>query len=311
MFDKLTALIKKYLFLEGVAMGVMACVWFYESFRIDQAKEGFEAEVRSANAQTNELKTRYDLTKERLQESLAFQDKYQGEQLLRKEAEVKLSKIESERTLLSNELSSILAQKWEEKFKAELLSSASLRQELKSAKEREAKVAVDAQAKTNPSILHEIQRLNEQVKLLESERDKLRELYSGKMPVKRATIVTEGLKSGARQIPPKPQYTDGEVLSRARSSGDADRLCASLAGMAMMDVGRAIIEGAEHVSGGIPAGTFIKMLNQAAIMDRGGVVKKCASFIQRPLTPDEISQISKLVASFDSADAMKALTSSN
>lgn len=314
MFERLITLVKRYALIEGVAIGIVATIGFYERFRLDNVKDSFEAANRSANAQLAEVKTRYEITKDQLTHAEQLRSQLHEAQLEKKTVDVQLQVAESDLAAAKTAYNGLLSMKWDEKYRMEKLAKETAESELAATKllyngqpsmkweekfraEKLAREAAEdeitslrdklAHAQTGAiSSADEALTLKAKLTAVEEERDSLRRLYTGP---------TVRLKESSATSNPRTESRSAEILF------------ASLSNVSVLDAADMLIEMIPNVEGGVAAPIFIRALKRASSLDRGRVVEACAKYIHRPISADDITEITKLLAVFDVPRAVKEL----
>lgn len=286
MFDRVTVLLKKYVFWEGVVVGLLLCHMFYSQFLTGRIKEGHDAEVKVAQAELRaEKQTSVQLQKE-LQKREDYEQKYQAEAVARATAEHKVGDLEADYQALQRRYDNLTAMKWEEKYNAEKLAKVASDEERAILKSRLTN-ANEQVPKADPFLVKQLEMMAEQNKILAKERDDLRKLYT----------------ASVAQAPP----ADPPPVSPTTIDHRGKALLASLSGVTAFDAADTIIKGVGNWGGPVDGETFIKMLDKVQAFDRARVVVQCAPYLQRPLSELQIQAISAKLIAFDAGAAMNVL----
>ena len=186
----------------------------------------------------------------------------------------------------------LLTMKWEEKYNAEKLSRIAKEAELVSLQQRLTNAEENAksgQATADPHLVRQIETLAEQNRILTTERDRLKELYTSvtSRPVGHTT------PSQPRAVIQKKSTTPFPVEA--------------LTGVSRLDAGNTVVAIVASMGKPIEVSSFIAALEQVSILDRDSVVRKCAPSLGYPLTADQIKGISVLLSKLNAGDTMKVL----
>ena len=286
MFDRVKAFLKKYLFAEGLIVGFLLCHAMYSQFLVGRMKEGHSAEIKVSQAELRSKDQIVGQLQQELKRRDDYEKKFQAEAIARAVAERKLAELQTDYQTLEGRHQNLLNLKWEEKYNTEKLARIS-EQEQSALLNKRLADATDRVPKADPFLVKQLEALNEQNRILTTERDELRKLY------------TSSTNAVASTVPISPRQTSAKSVGKA--------LLASLSGVAILDVADTIIKGVKSWGGPLDGQTFILMLNEAAILDRTRVVKACAPYLARPLTETEIQSISSLMSVLEAGDAMSVL----
>jgi hypothetical protein len=286
MFDRLKAFLKKYVFWEGVVVGVLLCHACYNQFLIGRIKDGHAAEMKVTEAELrSEKQTTAQLQKE-IQRREDYEQKFHVEAVARASADRKLAELQADYSIMDARYNNLLGRKWEEKYNAEKLARVAANEELAILKTR--LVSANEQVpKSDPYLVKQLEVLTEQNTILTKERDELRKLYT----------------TSVSQYAPTNVVTARSTTTDNRGKG----LLASLSGVPETDVAAAIIEGVRTWGGPVDGQTFIAMLSKAWLPDRSKVVTTCAPYLARPLTEAQVESISHLLWAPEAGDAMSVL----
>jgi hypothetical protein len=277
--ERIWGWIRRWAFIEGLAVGALICHYVYHEFRIDEIKERYEAKEQVFDSRLSTKDNEIATLNSSLGKAQQYEQKYVTEASRALVLDRKLGDLTVDREGLSRRYADLLAMKWEEKYNAEKLSRMSLEEEAASLRQRLGN-AETGQATADPHLVKQIYMLTEQNKLLQRERDELRRLYST-----------------ASASTARASQTTGSTLFPV----DA------LAGVSITDVGSTIIAVTATLKKPVDVPSFIAALAKASITDRGDVVRSCAPALAFPLTPEQMKAISQLISITDSGDAMRLL----
>jgi hypothetical protein len=265
--EKFKEFIKRHLFFEGVAFGVLMCVWTYGTF----IKEGYE-----------QVKIKKDLLEEECAKNEGFQDKFYQAQIENHSLSAKIEDVQLQLSDEQKKFADLRDSRWEEKYNSERLARISAEEQLASATGR-----LTGMISVRDQNEKDFETIKEKLLATERERDSLKLLYQGQ--------------------PEKPVKTSNVAPEVRPSNSSANNLLAALDGMQMLDVGDFIISSAPKIDGGIPPDVFIGMLDKADILSRARVVSAVGKYVQRPISPEQISKISGMLDLINSASAMQSL----
>lgn len=175
--DRIWIWIKKYLFIEGLAVGALMCHFVYKEYRIDEIKDTHEAKEQASNLLVAQKENELKEVSEKLAKKEDYEQKYVAESTRAALVDKKRADLQVDFEGVSRRYAELLSMKWEEKYNIEKLSRIAREEELSALRIRLSS-AQSSQATANPQLLTQIDDLKKQLEILGKERNELRSLYA-------------------------------------------------------------------------------------------------------------------------------------